>query len=100
MINNLFNIYVYVLITIICYAIIYPRSAPRNVFSSVFRIVRQDVTKCCQEIWISLKNGLMLIFSSVNIVKFLELLVIETFILCVLEIMNFLIKVLMKIGKI
>jgi hypothetical protein len=90
--HHLFRVYVFIFITIICCAIAFPRSGPGQTFSSVFQVLREDVSACNKEIWISIKDGLKIIFASMNVVKFLELLVIGTFILCVPEIVNFLSK--------
>jgi len=92
-------------IAIICCGNIYLASGAGKIFAlvlkthaAIIRLFRQDFKDCVTKIWISIKQGLLQVFGSMNIVKLLEPLVIGTFIICVPEIMNFVIKILIKLG--
>ena len=61
-----------------------------KLLTSVFKLIRQDLKECTTEIWTSIKQRLFQIFGLMNIAKFLELLVIGTFIICVPAVMKFL----------
>ncbi len=66
----------------------------------MFQVLHIDLKDAIKEVWVSTKQALNKILISVNMVKLLELLVIETFIICVPEIVNFLTKTFMTLGKI
>lgn len=97
--DNLFYVYIYIFIGIACYSIIYPTSGPGKTLSTIFKTLRQDLKDCSKEIWTSIKQGLSQVFSYMNVVKFMELTVIGTVIIFFPEITNFMVKMLVKIGK-
>jgi hypothetical protein len=60
--DNLLYVYLYIFIEIIFYSVVYPASGPAITFTSVFKIIGQDLYDCTRAIWISTKQGLLQIF--------------------------------------
>ncbi len=50
MFNNMVYIYTCIIVEIIIYAGVFPRSVPGRTLSIVFKIIRVDVKACCTEI--------------------------------------------------
>ncbi len=97
--NNLFETYIFFFGVIICYAILNSASDARKVFTDVAQALHIDLKDAIKEVWTSAKQALNQILISVNMIKLLELVFIGTFIICVPELVNFLTKTFMKLGK-
>lgn len=98
--NNILHIHLCLFVLIVFYGIMKPTSGAGTTFRGVFQVLHQDLKDSTTEIWQSIRPPLNQIFECVTIVKLLELIVIGTFIVAVPDIVNFFMKILMKIGKI
>jgi hypothetical protein len=68
--------------------------------SEVLKFIRQDVTDVTREIWSSLKLSIGMISNSLTIINIIELIITGLFLICVPNIVVFIVKTMMKLGKV
>jgi len=98
--DNKFATIVLILTCLSSYGAAHRQSDAFYTMVDVFHVIREDTSAAFNEIWLSIKNGLITLYRAITVVKFIEIIVIGLFLANAPEALNFLTKSLAKVAKV
>jgi len=100
MFNHVMNTFTFMLIILIVYSIINKNSDAASTLSQVFNVLHQDIKTTIYKIRSRCIITIQHLSLTINIVKLIELIIIGLFVVCISEVVTFVLKTFSKLGKI